>query len=71
MILIPHLLICSLCWFFCYQYVIFRRGVGLDKTTDYFIMQKLDLLISRTWNWILQKVGYEFCHKGAQITKFQ
>ncbi|KAJ7541564.1 hypothetical protein O6H91_10G065000 [Diphasiastrum complanatum] len=37
------------------QYVIFRRGIGIDKTTDYFIMQKLDVLVSRLWTWLLKK----------------
>lgn len=41
---------------FATQYVIFRRGIGIDRTTDYFIMSKLDLLISRAWNWLLQKL---------------
>lgn len=41
------------------QYIIFRRGIGIDKTTDYFIMPKLDLLIERTWNWTLQKLGLQ------------
>lgn len=40
------------------QYVIFRRGIGIDKTTDYFILPKLDLLIERTWNWFLEKLGF-------------
>jgi len=39
------------------QYVIFRRGIGIDKTTDYFVMPKLNLLIERSWNWILGKLG--------------
>lgn len=39
------------------QYVIFRRGIGIDRTTDYFIMPKLDLLIERTWGWGLEKLG--------------
>lgn len=39
------------------QYVIFRRGIGVDKTTDYFIMPKLDLIIERSWNWLRGKLG--------------
>ncbi len=46
----------SLSVLFWLQYVIFRRGIGIDRTTDYFIMSKLDLLISRAWNWLLQKL---------------
>ncbi|OAY79529.1 hypothetical protein ACMD2_15103 [Ananas comosus] len=37
------------------KYVIFRRGIGIDRTTDFFIMAKLDLIISRIWQWLLQK----------------
>ncbi|XP_020248299.1 uncharacterized protein LOC109825809 isoform X2 [Asparagus officinalis] len=32
-----------------FQYVIFRRGIGIDRTTDYFFMEKLDVLISHLW----------------------
>uniref|UniRef100_A0A6V7QTV1 Uncharacterized protein n=1 Tax=Ananas comosus var. bracteatus TaxID=296719 RepID=A0A6V7QTV1_ANACO len=32
------------------KYVIFRRGIGIDRTTDFFIMAKLDLIISRICN---------------------
>lgn len=38
---------------FANKYVIFRRGIGIDRTTDYFIMEKVDMLISRAWNWLL------------------
>lgn len=31
------------------KYIIFRRGIGTDETTDYFIMEKLDIIISRIW----------------------
>ncbi|KAF3334431.1 hypothetical protein FCM35_KLT21035 [Carex littledalei] len=36
------------------KYVIFRRGIGIDRTTDYFIMEKLDLIVSRFWGWLLK-----------------
>ncbi|CAH1437827.1 unnamed protein product [Lactuca virosa] len=39
---------------FADKYVIFRRGIGLDKTTDYFIMEKVDMIISRLWGWIMR-----------------
>ncbi|KAJ0841264.1 hypothetical protein HanPSC8_Chr14g0628441 [Helianthus annuus] len=32
---------------FADKYVIFRRGIGIDKTSDYFIMEKVDMIISR------------------------
>ncbi|XP_062010442.1 uncharacterized protein LOC133726825 [Rosa rugosa] len=36
------------------KYVIFRRGIGLDKKTDFFIMEKVDLIISRFWKYLLR-----------------
>lgn len=36
------------------KYVIFRRGIGIDRTTDYFFLEKLDVIISRFWNWLLK-----------------
>ncbi|KAE8801232.1 hypothetical protein D1007_23124 [Hordeum vulgare] len=40
---------------FCDKYVIFRRGIGLDRTSDFFFMEKVDMVITRTWRWLLQK----------------
>ncbi|KAM0934809.1 hypothetical protein DsansV1_C30g0214381 [Dioscorea sansibarensis] len=39
---------------FSRKYIIFRRGIGLDQTTDYFVMEKLDMIISRLWGWLLK-----------------
>ncbi|KAF5198841.1 Aminopeptidase [Thalictrum thalictroides] len=36
------------------KYIIFRRGIGLDRTTDYFFMEKVDVIISRLWSWLLR-----------------
>ncbi|CAG7878655.1 unnamed protein product [Brassica rapa] len=36
------------------NYVIFRRGIGMDKTTDFFFMEKLDVIISRIWSCFLK-----------------
>ncbi|KAH7670128.1 hypothetical protein IHE45_10G005100 [Dioscorea alata] len=36
------------------KYIIFRRGIGLDQTTDIFVMEKLDMIISRLWGWLLK-----------------
>lgn len=44
-------LICIVC---SLQYVIFRRGIGLDKTTDFFFMEKVDLIIARFWKYLLR-----------------
>ncbi|XP_049383319.1 uncharacterized protein LOC125847697 isoform X2 [Solanum stenotomum] len=40
---------------FADKYIIFRRGIGIDKTTDYFFLEKVDMIISRIWGWILRK----------------
>ncbi|XP_008231231.1 PREDICTED: uncharacterized protein LOC103330429 [Prunus mume] len=39
---------------FADKYIIFRRGIGLDKTTDYFIMEKVDIILARFWAYILR-----------------
>ncbi|XP_024015442.1 uncharacterized protein LOC18024610 isoform X2 [Eutrema salsugineum] len=36
------------------NYVIFRRGIGMDRTTDFFFMEKLDVMISRFWSYLLR-----------------
>ncbi|XP_050380137.1 uncharacterized protein LOC126797539 isoform X2 [Argentina anserina] len=36
------------------KYVIFRRGIGLDKKTDWFFMEKVDMIIARFWKYLLQ-----------------
>ncbi|PSS18255.1 Chromosome partition protein like [Actinidia chinensis var. chinensis] len=41
------------------KYVIFRRGIGIDRTTDYFFMEKVDMLIGRFWGWLLRKTRLE------------
>ncbi|XP_073148357.1 uncharacterized protein [Henckelia pumila] len=44
---------------FADKYIIFRRGIGIDKTTDYFFMEKVDVIIARFWSWILRKTRLE------------
>ncbi|GJN16854.1 hypothetical protein PR202_gb03878 [Eleusine coracana subsp. coracana] len=44
--------------FFACQYVIFRRGIGLDRTTNFFFMEKVDVIIGRAWRWFLEKTRY-------------
>lgn len=36
------------------KYVIFRRGIGIDRTTDYFFMEKVDEIIGRLWKSLLR-----------------
>uniref|UniRef100_A0A0D9V9V0 Aminopeptidase n=1 Tax=Leersia perrieri TaxID=77586 RepID=A0A0D9V9V0_9ORYZ len=37
------------------KYVIFRRGIGLDRTSNFFFMEKVDMIIGRAWRWFLEK----------------
>ncbi|KAI3666074.1 hypothetical protein L6452_44712 [Arctium lappa] len=39
---------------FADKYVIFRRGIGIDRTTDYFFLEKVDMIIARIWGWIMR-----------------
>ncbi|CAD6270110.1 unnamed protein product [Miscanthus lutarioriparius] len=36
------------------KYIIFRRGIGIDRTTDYFFIEKVDVMISRAWRSLLR-----------------
>ncbi|CAK9166176.1 unnamed protein product [Ilex paraguariensis] len=53
------------------KYVIFRRGIGLDQTTDYFFLEKVDMIIARLWAWILRKTRLErvFLRKSSAQPK--
>ncbi|WCJ40254.1 hypothetical protein M5689_021184 [Euphorbia peplus] len=39
---------------FANKYIIFRRGIGIDRTTNYFVLEKVDVLISRLWTFLLK-----------------
>ncbi|MCO5568996.1 hypothetical protein L7F22_022701 [Adiantum nelumboides] len=41
---------------FANKYALFRQGIGIDRTTDYFIMEKIDSLISRLWDILVLKL---------------
>ncbi|XP_022983322.1 uncharacterized protein LOC111481938 [Cucurbita maxima] len=41
------------------KYVIFRRGIGIDRTTDFFFMEKVDVLIGRFWAYLLRLTRLE------------
>ena len=43
------------------QYVIFRRGIGLDCTSNFFFMEKVDMIIARAWRGFLEKTRYAIC----------
>eukprot|EP00271_Cylindrocystis_brebissonii_P013646 TRINITY_DN336_c0_g1_i1.p1 TRINITY_DN336_c0_g1~~TRINITY_DN336_c0_g1_i1.p1 ORF type:complete len:489 (-),score=126.07 TRINITY_DN336_c0_g1_i1:914-2380(-) len=42
---------------FSSHYLIFRRGLGVDRASGTFITEKIDVLISRIWHWLLDSVG--------------
>ncbi|KAJ8773074.1 hypothetical protein K2173_028251 [Erythroxylum novogranatense] len=44
---------------FADKYIIFRRGIGIDRTTDYFVLEKVDMLIARFWAYILRLTRIE------------
>lgn len=44
---------------FADKYIIFRRGIGIDRTTDYFFMEKVDIFIARIWAWIMRVTKLE------------
>ncbi|KAM7251152.1 hypothetical protein ACFE04_023035 [Oxalis oulophora] len=44
---------------FADKYIIFRRGIGIDRTTDFFIMEKVDMLIARFWRFLMRLTGLE------------
>ncbi|CAM0908115.1 unnamed protein product [Alopecurus aequalis] len=39
---------------FADKYIVFRRGIGIDQTTDYFFMEKVNVIISRVWRFLLK-----------------
>ncbi|XP_022148122.1 uncharacterized protein LOC111016875 isoform X2 [Momordica charantia] len=41
------------------KYVVFRRGIGIDRTTDFFFMEKVDMLIGRFWAYLLRLTRLE------------
>ncbi|TYK27184.1 uncharacterized protein E5676_scaffold236G00370 [Cucumis melo var. makuwa] len=41
------------------KYVIFRRGTGIDRTSDFFFMEKVDMLIGRFWSYLLRLTRLE------------
>ena len=44
---------------FAERILIFHRGVGVDKTRGFMILQKLDFLVSKLLEWIMQPFGRE------------
>ncbi|KAK9052295.1 hypothetical protein SSX86_028924 [Deinandra increscens subsp. villosa] len=50
---------------------LYLRGIGIDRTTDYFIMEKVDMLIARVWAWIMRVTRLEkfFPKKTSPLLK--
>ncbi|XP_016668065.1 uncharacterized protein [Gossypium hirsutum] len=44
---------------FADKYIIFRRGIGIDRTADYFFMEKVDMIIARLWAFLLRLTRLE------------
>ncbi|KAJ7971789.1 Aminopeptidase [Quillaja saponaria] len=44
---------------FADKYIIFRRGIGIDRTTDYFFIQKVDTIIAHFWAYLLRLTRLE------------
>ncbi|KAF8020874.1 hypothetical protein BT93_G1318 [Corymbia citriodora subsp. variegata] len=57
--------------FFADKYIIFRRGIGIDRRTDYFFKTKLNTLIARWWRRFLKYTGIKrvFLRKSSAQSK--
>ncbi|KAG8054080.1 hypothetical protein GUJ93_ZPchr0001g29777 [Zizania palustris] len=51
------------------KYVIFRRGIGLDRTSNFFFMEKVDMIIARAWRWFLGKTRLQKLFSRKKNTK--
>ncbi|KAI4375416.1 hypothetical protein MLD38_013287 [Melastoma candidum] len=51
---------------FADKYIVFRRGIGLDKMSGYFFKTKLNTIISHTWRRFLKYTGLRliFCRRS-------
>ncbi|XP_062182110.1 uncharacterized protein LOC133886413 [Phragmites australis] len=49
------------------KYIIFRRGIGIDRTTDYFFMEKVDVIISRVWRSFLRVTRIDRLFSKKQV----
>ncbi|XP_027153802.1 uncharacterized protein LOC113753760 isoform X3 [Coffea eugenioides] len=54
---------------FADKYVIFRRGIGIDQTTDYFFLEKVDMIIARLWTWFLRKTRLERLFSRRSVSR--
>ncbi|XP_008797121.2 uncharacterized protein LOC103712386 [Phoenix dactylifera] len=51
------------------KYIIFRRGIGIDHTTDYFVMEKLNMILARIWRGFLRVFGLRRLFSKKRIVK--
>lgn len=47
------------------KYIIFRRGIGIDQTTDFFFLEKVDMIIGRFWGYLLRLTRLEKLFKRS------
>ncbi|KAG2558012.1 hypothetical protein PVAP13_8NG106200 [Panicum virgatum] len=52
---------------FANKYVVFRRGIGIDRTNDYFFMEKVDVIISRAWRSLLRVTRIDRLFSKKQV----
>ncbi|XP_062196963.1 uncharacterized protein LOC133899934 isoform X2 [Phragmites australis] len=53
---------------FADKFIVFRRGIGNDQTTDYFFMDKVDVIISRAWRSLLRVTRIDRLFSKKQVT---
>lgn len=56
--------------YFADQYIIFRRGIGIDRMTAYFYSWKVDTILSRIWQGFLRLTGLKRCFSSRRRTKY-
>ncbi|XP_048134386.1 uncharacterized protein LOC115747508 isoform X3 [Rhodamnia argentea] len=56
---------------FADKYIIFRRGIGIDRRTDYFFKTKLNTILARWWRRFLKYTGIKrfFFRKSSAQSK--
>ncbi|GAB2225930.1 hypothetical protein Droror1_Dr00021707 [Drosera rotundifolia] len=56
--------------YFADQYIIFRRGFGMDQMSGYFITWKVDTIISRIWHGFLRLAGLKRCFSNRRRLRY-
>ncbi|XP_039033862.1 uncharacterized protein LOC120169846 [Hibiscus syriacus] len=57
--------------YFADKYIIFRRGIGIDRTTNFFYMEKVDIILAQLWALLMKqtRLGNIFCRKSRRAHK--